>query len=50
MNFLLELTSNCDSPNLHLPSSWDYRFETLYLALKGDFDGSNTYDKGFERY
>jgi hypothetical protein len=29
LTFLPGLTSNCDSPGLCLPSSWDYRYELL---------------------
>jgi hypothetical protein len=32
INFLLELASSLNPPNLHLPSSWDYSCELLYLA------------------
>jgi hypothetical protein len=31
-NFLSGLTLNCDPPDLHLPSSWDYRLEPLHPA------------------
>jgi hypothetical protein len=33
-HFLPRLSSSCYSPNLHLPSRWDYRCEPLHLASR----------------
>jgi hypothetical protein len=32
LTFLSRLPSNCDPPDLHLLSNWDYRHESLHLA------------------
>jgi hypothetical protein len=32
-NFLLRLTLNCNPPDLYFLTSWDYRSESLWLAL-----------------
>jgi hypothetical protein len=33
INYFPGLVSNCSSPELHLPSSWDYRCESLCPAM-----------------
>jgi hypothetical protein len=49
-NYLPRLTSNCDPPDLSLPSSWDYRSEPLapsgILSFNLSFGGAGNGSQG----
>jgi hypothetical protein len=42
LTFLPGLASNCDPPDLHFPSNWNYRCESLHPALFNVFGVSDT--------
>jgi hypothetical protein len=44
MNYLPELASNCDPPDLSLPSSKDYRSESLVPGWKDIFNDKSCSD------